>query len=204
MLRGERDVTDALIARNPFADAPPPKFVRVRGAQYRFALETDGMIEDRSGNSRQRAGATPPRQWWRIVANTTREYLPSLALDNASLRQFARQMGWERSLKAKRSSSTASNRNGVDGYTRFTLLGLDAYGIYVSARSIDSVCAWSRAAAHFVMADSRVACSVGALLLLLGCARQTLCGRRRTVYESGGVRGVDRVSDAAAWAKKEQ
>ncbi len=205
LLRGERDVTDALIARNPFADAPPPKFVRVRGAQYRFAFETDDVIENRSQESRKQDGVLPPRRWWRIVANTTRDYLPPLALDNVSLRQFARQMGWERSLKGKRSSSTASSdRNGEDGGTRFTMFGLDAYGIYASARSVDSACAWSRASAHFVMADSSVACLFGALLLLLGCAWEASCGRRRMVRESGGVRTVDRASIGATRAKKEQ
>ena len=205
LLRDERDVVDALIAVNPFADErQPPKFVRVRGAQYRFALDSDenAAVETRSAEELQ-----SPRRWWRIVANTTRDYLPPLALDNASLRQFARQMGWKRSLKAKRPASTASNDNGADiaGDMRVTLFGLDAYGVYASARSIDAICAWSRAAAHFVMTDSRVAYSVGALLVLLGFVWVAVCGpRSRARVSAGGGRAGGRASVAATWAKKEQ
>jgi hypothetical protein len=89
LLTNQTQTIRSLGIHNPFATRPLlPRFVRVRGQQYRFTMSDSNSSA-----------------WWRVLPGTEREYLPALSLQDAStsgLAVFMSQSGWANSLEIQK------------------------------------------------------------------------------------------------------
>eukprot|EP01046_Picozoa_sp_COSAG06_P053054 COSAG06_NODE_9080_length_1992_cov_1.966191_2_plen_113_part_00 len=86
LLSDDRAAASSLLAPggDPFAEMQKtPRFIRARHYEYQFTTAEEAGL-----------GATSlvPKVWWKRKLIT--EYLPSLSLDNPSLRRFIEGQGW--------------------------------------------------------------------------------------------------------------